>query len=300
MRKNKLDLKWLAIIGLGILFSAGVFAYSGVSSTVIENAENVAIDGACSLIQTSEDLGLRLGAASDFCDGTEATTNLCVVDISKLTIGGTTFDSSDADNGVTITGTTTPSKLTYSGLDISLTQVATTTANNPAVAGYYCHSGSPLMVYNWWWEQQTANSLFGSVYTIGTTTLSDGSTTLTAGTNSFTNTSTATLVAASTIGTSTTGFLSLGGYIDGMYTGLLGTTPSTATGTSTIGSYYLGTYGAKAAGRFAASTTPWILNSGVCIVVNSNHGGASSTASYTTAGGFTSPVGAFHADLFLR
>lgn len=211
-----------------------------------------------------------------------------------------TFAGSSIFTG-TVSGdaTTTPSHSTYSGIDISLTQVASTTAGT-STAGYWCNSGSPIVVYDWNWRIRTANGLWPSNWTIGTTTLRDGSSVYTAGTNSFTNTSTATLVASSPIATSTTGYWSLDGYADAMYSGLYGQTIATAAGTTTIGSYYTGGYGSKAGARFFATSTPFDLLSGECIVVFSDQSSATSSASYTAAGGFTTLVGTFHGDIYLR
>ena len=174
-----------------------------------------------------------------------------------------------------------------SNIDIPLLQGATTTpAGTTIVYGSYCADIDTLMVNNWWWELQTANGLWGVPdFTIGTTTR--------AGHNSFTNTTTDTLVTASQIPTSTTGIFSLWGYIDSRYSNA--TYNGGHLGTSTIGSFY-----ADRNNQLFASSSPFILEDGDCIVIASDQGGATSSDSFLSSGNWTTYVGKFHADAVYR
>ena len=154
-----------------------------------------------------------------------------------------------------------------SGIHIDLQQIATTTAANPAAAGYWCNNTNQVLLVNsnWHLDVETANGLWGSNWTVGTTTKS--------GDNSLTATSTATLMASTAIAASATGFYDR----------------DTRTA---LGTYY--------DGGGNATTTPFLLDKNVCIVVYSDHGSATSSDSYLSSGGFTTFVGGFHADVEIR
>ena len=154
-----------------------------------------------------------------------------------------------------------------SGIHIDLQQIATTTAANPAAAGYWCNNTNQKLLVNsnWHLDIETANGLWGSNWTVGTTTKS--------GDNSLTSTSTATLMPSTAIAASATGFYDR----------------DTRT---VLGTYY--------DGGGNATTTPFLLDKNVCLVVYSDHGGATSSDSYLSSGGFTTFVGGFHADVEIR
>jgi len=175
-----------------------------------------------------------------------------------------------------------------SSIVFSLTQVATTSTHNPAEAGYWCNNtGDTLMISNWWWEIETPNDGWGSNWTIGTTTDNVY--------DSFTSTTTGTLVSSGYISTSTIGIFSLGGYDTGAYSTGTGVGPPIAS--TTIGSYYLDQ------NPIFATSSPFALLPADCIVVNSDHSGATSSASYVAGGGesgYTPLVGKVHADAVYR
>lgn len=268
------------IIGLVLAIGCGVMAAG--SGNVIQNITNY-YEAGNNTEKTDEPL---FGASADYCDGTEGTTNMCVVDIYTLTSSGTLTLSGTVSGDAT----TTPSKNTYSSLDIPLTQVATTTVGNPYAAGYWCNTGSGKWLRDWGWEIRTANSAWASDWTIGTTTCRNGH--LSGSTcSSFTATTTATMVASSDIATSTKGFFSRDGYGDWRYANIIEDTGAT----STIGSYYT-----DRLNQIFATSAPLFIDSGVCIVINSNHRNATSAQSYVTAGGFVTFEGSFFGELFNR
>lgn len=165
--------------------------------------------------------------------------------------------------------------ISESPINIELTQSATSTTGNPAPAGYWCNDTNQnlLVEGNWYADLQTANGRFGSNWTIGTTTLNDGGFVWTPGTNSFTATATATLMPSTAITSSTTGFYDR----------------DTRT---QLGTWY--------DGGGNATTSPFRVDKGVCVVMHSDHSGATSSASYTSAGGFTTFVGGFHMTADIR
>ena len=159
-----------------------------------------------------------------------------------------------------------------SSIDISVNQVATTSAANPAVAGFFCNGGEPLLIGGeWYFDLETANDGWGSNWTIGTTTRT--------GDDSFTATSSATLIASTAITTSTTGFYDAYG-----------------AGSTVLGSWY--------DGGNNATTTPWVLERNECIVVTSDMSGATSSDESFTAGGgeagYTPIIGTFHSNAVYR
>ena len=133
--------------------------------------------------------------------------------------------------------------------------------------GYWCNNTNQKLLVNsnWHLDIETANGLWGSNWTVGTTTKS--------GDNSLTSTSTATLMPSTAIAASATGFYDR----------------DTRT---VLGTYY--------DGGGNATTTPFLLDKNVCLVVYSDHSEATSSDSYLSSGGFTTFVGGFHADVEIR
>lgn len=186
---------------------------------------------------------------------------------------------------ITITGTTTPSVNTYSSIDIPLTQSVTTTPNGTIqVMGSYCNSDSPVVIENWYFDIETANSMWGMhAMTVGTTTE--------AGDDSFTATSTATLIQVE-VASSTTGFFDRDGLNSAGPWQVSDAGLNTVTSTS--GTYYASSEPAM------ATTTPFLLDNNVCFVIATDEAGATSSASWTAIGGYTEFAGTFHARARLR
>jgi hypothetical protein len=292
--------KYYIVIGvLGVLVIGG-FVYANVIETgqTVINAENVTVENQCS--------SDTFGAASDYCHETNATTTACnyefyAIDVdTDTTLNGTfSVPGTSYFSGTTVfsdNATTTPPKHAYSSIDFALTQVATTTVANPAEAGYWCNTGDVLMITDWWWELETTNGVWGSNWSIGTTTCSIAGSTCGDGSDgSFVATTTETIVTSGHFATSTTGMFTLDGYSRWDYTGF--SHPS-AIATSSIGSYYQN----KTGDRIFSTSSPLILISGECIVVYSDHSGATSSASYygDSETGAVETVGRFHADTVIR
>lgn len=189
--------------------------------------------------------------------------------------------------------TTTPSKYSYAPLVISVTQSATSTDANPEVGGYWCNTGSPVYIDgNWFFDVQTANGLWGTSWTVGTTTCLVAGSTCGTGGVSFTNTTTASL-ATIQVSTSTTGIFdrySIYGYAYGASLANA-QNQNDGTVTTTVGTFYVAQ---------RATTSPILIGNGTCVVVTPNVGGATSTASWTSAGGWTTFVGKFVANLLIK
>lgn len=300
LKENLLkSVKYLLIVALGV---AGVVTFVRAQRTIEVPAdvpikiEADTVNFTFGELQSLEDAGI-IGAASDFCDEDNATTTLCNVQVyaldveNDLSLTGTTLFNNDvsfADNA-----TTTLSEHTYKPINFALTQVATTAAAATALgtsgtttAGYWCNTGSPLLIQNWSWRIGTANGLWTSNWTIGTTTGSSDT--------DLARPTTSSMVASSPMGTTTTGLFDLQGYADARYTGFL-SGDAAAVGTSTIGSYYT-----DRTNQMFSTTSPFTLLTGECIVVFSDHDKATSSASYTSDGGFTTFVGGFYADAFIQ
>ena len=253
MSKNKIDIATLTVVGI-LLMVGGVFAFTGESSTVIENAENVTVQGNCNM---SEEMGL--GASADYCSGDEPVTNMCVVDIYDLTVaaGGFTSTGSVTMSGEnSLTGTTS-----IPMLDATIQQPldwsnGTTTEGEATVVVLldYTHEGADIICDNRVWSDlSTSRGIWGADMAIGTTTSLNDS--------SLVATSTATLIASTHINTSTINVLS------------------------------------KADDEGSWTEDPWILKNGDHLVVTDTFdtANATSSASFTTAGGFTG-VGKLHLD----
>lgn len=161
--------------------------------------------------------------------------------------------------------------ISESSIDIELSQVATTTAASTTPAGWWCNDTNKdlLVEGNWYLDVQTANALWASSWSVGTTTITSGKNRWTPGTDSFTATTTATLMPLTSIASTATGFYDR----------------DTRTA---LGTYY--------DGGGNATTSPWLLSKNVCVVVYGDQQSATSSASYTSAGGWTTFVGGFHID----
>lgn len=157
--------------------------------------------------------------------------------------------------------------------NVSLTQVATTTIADPPVAGYYCNSGADVLIENFYLDISVSNGLWQSNWTVGTTTCTVTGPTCGDGSSSFVSTTTASLYPSFQIATTTTDIFD-------------------RDSRTVLGTYYDG--GAN------ATSTPFLLATNDCIVVHSDHSQATSSASYTSAGGFTELVGGFHFDATIR
>uniref|UniRef100_A0A6H1ZWU2 Uncharacterized protein n=1 Tax=viral metagenome TaxID=1070528 RepID=A0A6H1ZWU2_9ZZZZ len=290
LKKLKSNTGWLVAGGLVVLAAGSVFAFTGTGSTVIENAENVTVQGNCDLV---EEVGL--GAASDYCDGTEATTNLCVVDVYTLTSSGTFTISGTTTFGDN--ATTTPSEHTYKPIHIDLGLHATSTAEDTVlVAGHYCNTGVPIDIRldTWQLQVKTAAANFGTGHlTWGTTTVTTAGLDYAAGTNSFAATNTANL-GSLVIASSTTGRFNLDGMYPWGFSDRYINNPSYAT--STHGTYF-DTF--DTAYEKYNTSTPYSLKLGECVVIGWNMKAASSSEALTTGGGQLFD-GAFYMDAWIN
>jgi len=188
------------------------------------------------------------------------------------TIGGT----------LGITGTTTPSATTYSTVYVALAQTATTTTASPAPLAQYCNSGSDLL-FDWVVDIDINNGLWGERVGGGTTTCSgviasnacpSGSSLAATGTETL---FTASFVESDAVFSVTSGSLQDNG------------------ATSTLGTYY-----GDALTKVKATSSPLLLKNGECLVVHGNQEGATSSASYTAAGGWVTYVGSLIVNAVLR
>ena len=270
LKKLKSNTGWLVAGGLVVLAAGSVFAFTGTGSTVIENAENVTVQGNCDLV---EEVGL--GAASDYCDGTEATTNLCVVDIYTLTSSGSlsvTGTATFSGSQTTISATSTISRLDATQ-QIDMTWNTTTysddiAVNAPTVNVRVENTGSDMWCYPPVLDISDALVSFGGSYRIGTTTAISSS--------ALTNTTTATLMELTAIA-STTDTLSSGNI------------PWSSSNHGT-GTFY----------AHAATGTPWLWGNAELLVVSmAGAGGATSSNSISAAGAFDG-AGKLHVNCWNR
>lgn len=237
------------IVGILLVVGAGVRALNGSSEqTFTGDIANLIINN-----PVSQAVGEAFGSTA------ENITNLTALTLSEdLVVNGDT----------TLVSTSTPSEYTYSTIYIPLTQVATTTAADPAPEGYWCNTGAPVFVNSWILDISTANDLWGGNMTFGTTTCTAATATGSCGdgTESFTATSTATIAESTYVNTSTVDFINAWN-INNLFAG--------------AGTYY----------DSEATGTPFMLNNNDCIVVHNDHSGATSSEGYTTAGGWATYAG---------
>ena len=174
-------------------------------------------------------------------------------------------------------------------IPINMTAGTTTPGGTVVVLGSYCHSGNTMLVTNWDWGIYTANSVWGVPdFAIGTTTKT--------GHESFTATTTGTLVASSQIATSSVGMFARDGYGAWQFDGDVDAGATTVT--TTIGSFYTDR-GIDNLEQFATST-PFVLNSEDCVVASlASEGGATSSDSFTSGGGELF-VAALHLEAIFR
>ena len=172
MSKNKIDIATLTVVGI-LLMVGGVFAFTGESSTVIENAENVTVQGNCNM---SEEMGL--GASADYCSGDEPVTNMCVVDIYDLTVAAGGFTSTGAvtmSGENSLTGTTSIPMLDASfQVDLDFQQATSGQAvaieGTQIIPGSIQNTGGDLLCTDTWLDISTANGLFAATLKVGTST----------------------------------------------------------------------------------------------------------------------------------
>ncbi len=280
-KKLRSNLPAVIIVGLAVFGFGAYGAYQAVTPVEVNEG------GVVNIYNNGETPEMAFGAASDFCAGDEAVTNMCVVDIYSLILDNNVTLNSDAT--FTISGTvtfgdnatTTPSKHTYAPIAIDLGLHATSTAEDTTIiAGHYCNTGDSTLIRPDLFDLQvkTAATNFGTgALTWGTTSPNAGDTWL-VGTRSFNASSTATLGSLS-IASSATGFFNF----EGM-TGALGDIYNTVDAnhaTSTKGTYFDG----QVANYLHNTTTPYALLNGECVVVGFDVGGATSSDSLLTGGG---------------
>jgi hypothetical protein len=104
-KRNKFDLKWLAIAGISVFAVAGiVLAYQGGIPKVVVEGDYIEAPDA----KDVADSEFTLGFSTDYCDGTEAVTNMCVTDIHS------SYDGFVVSGSLTnATGTATSTRLFY-------------------------------------------------------------------------------------------------------------------------------------------------------------------------------------------
>lgn len=239
---------------LGFATEQALSSIFGSGATV--NIENFNCDSALEQTET-------FGASADYCDGTEATDNRCVMDIYDLTVGANGLDVSGAatiSGALTISGTSSTNTATSSidKLDASIQQDlnwsnATTTDGEATVVVLldYTHTGADLICTDAWLDLSTARGIWGGNLAVGTTTAT--------GDSSLTSTSTATLIASTAVTTTTADLLN----------------KQDEEGTNV--------------------EEAWVLSNGVHLVVTDTFdvANATSAASFTTDGGFAG-VGKIH------
>ena len=154
-------------------------------------------------------------------------------------------------------------------VDVAITQVATTTAANPGPAAAIQNTTGTKLCLAPSVFLTTANGLWQSQWAVGTTTCRvAGADCLGANGTSYTNTSTATLVAQTIdgiIATSTTGLI---------------LHPERFAGSAYVG-----------ATQTPTSSVPWVWKTGEWLLAVSNEDLATSDNSWLPSGGFTTPLG---------
>lgn len=265
--------KFLLVIAIGVVVGglAGHAQESDVAP-VIEHADNVTI--------TCEQPNLSFGGvASSYCSEDNATTTYCNVEVYAL----------DVENDMTLTGsayfdsdvffndekaTTTESKHKYADIEIALTQTATSTGYlATTTAGEYCNRGAPLMVYpDGFLHIINANSAWSYGMRI-TTTSCEAYNSSNGKCAEFTATTSQKLMGYKLFTKDWEGLIALGGR-------------SIFGATNTPGDYF----GYLAIG----SSTPFVLDNNECVLVTDNHFSATSSASFTTTGGYETFEGALY------
>jgi len=194
--------------------------------------------------------------------------------------GGSTYNYNEAEQtvnseepsfGATVGGdfytpvqffdTVQPSVKSFCNIKINLAEKATTSIANPDDLGHWCNNtGKDVWIKNWFIDFKDPNDLFGSHFTVGTTTCATGNTINKDGlcSKSLTATTTATLLASTVVNTTTRSFISPHTQVTNGF--FVAARP---------GTYYLDSSG--------ATSTPFLLGSDVCLVAYSDRSGATTT-----------------------
>lgn len=262
----------IAVVIFAVLIAVGGASAYVASTITINNSDGgiVNVDG--DNIQQVDSDSDAFGASADYCVGDETTTNMCVVDIYNLTVaaGGLTVSGT-----TTLTGTTTPAIATKYTISDSLSLIATSTAtggtaaepNNNHILAYYTNTGADKIVDWTGIDQLIANTAFAASYQCGTSTWVGGIEGV-----QMTATSSASIIASTTIATTWT--TDLDGLID------VENDTSTSSG-------------------LAEDKTKFPLKNGDVLFCTWSPYGATSSASFTAAGGFGG-VGKMFTNLFAR
>lgn len=178
----------------------------------------------------------------------------------SITLGDAGTDTITSTGAFTSSATTTLPVNTYCNFKISLTQVATTSAANPAAEGYWCNSGKSLWLGgDWMIDYDTPNGKFASNMTAGTTTCTGTISSSGTCSASLTATTSATLLAATHTATTTRFQI------------------SPFNNVAAKGSYLLANGGSRYVTDGYATSTPFEIAQGTCVVINSDWSGATSS-----------------------
>ncbi len=253
----------LSVIALGVLTLSALTLASAYGESIINNyyGETIVQQAPESLTMAGgKNLGSRQSdIASGFYD-------LYVEN--DLTVDGDTI----------LNNTTTPAVNTWSPIREALSYTASTTLNvdtdgtNPIDdIAYYTNTGSDLICNEVWLDPTVASGLLTYSFSVGTTTLTtDGV--------SWTTTSTGTIIASTTVATTATFVNKTNGNFDNQ---------------ARPGSYYTKTNSGS------ASSTLFLLRNGESLVARWKPFNATSSASFTSDGGFNA-AGYFNANCWLR